>query len=84
LAYSAGTEPSAVHPLAVKVMGEIGIDISTYRSKHVREFLGKDIYLVVTVCDNARESCPFSPAPRRLSTKASLTRLPLLAAKKQN
>jgi len=63
-AYSAGTEPGAVHPLAVKVMAEIGIDISAHRSKHVREFVGRELDLVVTVCDNAREACPFFPGAK--------------------
>lgn len=57
-AFSAGTEPGNIHPLAVQVMGEIGIDISGQRSKHLREFAGREMDLVVTVCDNARESCP--------------------------
>jgi len=57
-AYSAGTNPGNVDPRAIKVMAEAGVDISGYRSKHVSEF--KDIVfdLVVTVCDQARESCP--------------------------
>jgi len=63
-AYSAGTEPGRVHPLAVKVMGEMGIDISTHRSKHLREFAGREMDLVVTVCDNAREACPFFPGAK--------------------
>ncbi len=63
-AYSAGTEPGSVHPLAVKVMGEIGIDISTHRSKHLQEFVGQEMDLVVTVCDNVREACPFFPGAR--------------------
>ncbi len=63
-AFSAGTEPGTVHPLAVKVMAEIGIDISGHRSKHVREFMGREMDLVVTVCDNAREACPFFPGAR--------------------
>jgi arsenate reductase len=63
-AYSAGSEPGTVHPLAVKVMAEIGIDISAHRSKHGREFVGRELDLVVTVCDNARESCPIFPGAR--------------------
>jgi len=59
LAYSAGTKPSRVNPRAIQVMKEIGIDISGSRSKSVEEFLGHDdLDLVVTVCDNARETCP--------------------------
>jgi len=58
---SAGTEPTRVHPLAVQVMGEIGIDISDHVSQHVEEYLGQTFDLVVTVCDHAKEVCPFFP-----------------------
>lgn len=68
-AFSAGTEPGTIHPLAVKVMGEIGIDISAYRSKHLREFIDREIDLVITVCDNARESCPFFPGAKAVEHK---------------
>ncbi len=61
-AFSAGTEPSSVHPYAKLAMGELGIDISRHRSKKVDEFIDKDIDYVVTVCDNAKETCPFFPA----------------------
>lgn len=57
-AYSAGTNPGAVDPRAVKVMAEAGVDISAHRSKHTSEFKDIAFDLVVTVCDNARESCP--------------------------
>jgi arsenate reductase len=58
-AYSAGTQPTGtVHPLAVKVMAELGIDISRHRSKFADEFLKKRLDLVVTVCDSAAEECP--------------------------
>ncbi len=60
--FSAGTNPTQVRPEAVAVMGEIGIDISGHRSKSVDEFAGQPFDYVVTVCDNARESCPFFPA----------------------
>jgi arsenate reductase len=63
-AYSAGTKPTGVHPLAVRVMAEIGIDISHHRSKSVVEFLGAEFDYVVTVCDRAKESCPFFPGAR--------------------
>ena len=59
---SAGTNPSAVRPEAIKVMAEIGIDISKHRSKSVDEFAGANIDHVLTVCDNAREACPYFPA----------------------
>jgi arsenate reductase (thioredoxin) len=64
-AFSAGTKPSRVHPLAVKAMAELGIDISGYRSKGVDEFLEKTFDLVITVCDNAREACPFFPGAHK-------------------
>jgi arsenate reductase len=55
---SAGTKPGAVRPEAIAVMNELGIDISGHRSKHVDEFAGQKFDYVITVCDNARESCP--------------------------
>jgi len=55
---SAGTKPSLVRPEAVAVMQEIGIDIRGHRSKHVDEFGAQQFDYVITVCDNARESCP--------------------------
>jgi arsenate reductase len=65
-AFSAGTEPSEVNPRAVYVMLELGIDISNHRSKHVDEFLGREIDHVVTVCDHAREICPVFPGGKEL------------------
>ncbi len=59
--FSAGTKPSSVNPTAVQVMKEVGIDISGHRSKHVDEFKGQPFDYVITVCDNARETCPFFP-----------------------
>jgi arsenate reductase len=59
--FSAGTRPAGLNPNAVKAMSEIGIDISGYRSKSVDEFLGQQFDYVVTVCDNAKESCPIFP-----------------------
>jgi protein-tyrosine-phosphatase len=58
---SAGTVATRVHPLAIAVMAERGIDISGQRSKQVDEFAGEDFDFVITVCDNARESCPLFP-----------------------
>jgi arsenate reductase len=55
---SAGTKPSLVRPEAIAAMGEIAIDISGHRSKSVDEFSGKPFDYVITVCDNARETCP--------------------------
>lgn len=63
-AFSAGVKPTWVNPRAVQVMAEIGLDISGNRSKSVAEFLDRvDLDLVVTVCDDARETCPVFPAP---------------------
>ena len=58
---SAGTHPSGVRPEAITVMHEIGIDISNQRSKSVKEFAGEQFDYVLTVCDQARESCPIHP-----------------------
>ena len=61
-AYSAGTEPAGyVHPLAVRAIAQLGIDISRQRSKSADEFRGKEFDLVVTVCDDAAENCPVWP-----------------------
>lgn len=62
---SAGTEPRGVHPLAVRVMAEVGIDLSGHTSDHVDRYLGEAFDLVVTVCDAARESCPVVPGASR-------------------
>jgi arsenate reductase len=59
---SAGTKPSVVRPEAIEVMQEIGISLEGHRSKSVDEFVGKPIDYVITVCDNAKESCPIFPA----------------------
>jgi protein-tyrosine-phosphatase len=58
---SAGSRPSAVHPLAIQAMAERGIDISQQRSKHLDEFAGQSFNYVITVCDRAREVCPVFP-----------------------
>src|SRR2546425_478276 len=55
---SAGTRPSSVRPEAIAVMRELGINISGHRSKHLNEFEGQQFEYIITVCDNARESCP--------------------------
>lgn len=60
-AYSAGIEPREINPYVVKAMAEIGIDISKQRSKSIKEFWGQRFDYVVTVCDDARENCPFFP-----------------------
>jgi arsenate reductase len=60
-AFSAGTKPSQVRPEAIAAMSELGIDISGQRSKSVDEFTGQQFDYVLTVCDNAKESCPLFP-----------------------
>lgn len=59
--YSAGTEATFVRPLAIKVMQEIGIDISGQESKTLDRYLDKPIDEVITVCDNANKNCPTFP-----------------------
>jgi arsenate reductase len=59
---SAGTKPSSVRPEAIQAMQEIGISLKGHRSKSVDEFAGTPIDYVITVCDNAKESCPIFPA----------------------
>jgi arsenate reductase (thioredoxin) len=63
--FSAGSEVRGVHPLAVAVMYEIGIDISGQRSKLVDEFFHAGIDIIVKVCDCAHEGCPFFPGVRQ-------------------
>ncbi len=59
--YSAGTNPSQVHPLAIETMANVGIDISQQRSKHLDEFLDQSFDYVITVCDQQHEICPTFP-----------------------
>jgi len=59
--FSAGTSPGHVRSEAIIVMGELGIDISGHRSKSVDEFTGQHFDYLLTVCDNAKESCPIFP-----------------------
>ncbi len=63
--FSAGTKPSRVRPEAIAVMNEIGIDISGHRSKSADEFVGQELDYVITVCNNARETCPVFPGPAK-------------------
>lgn len=59
---SAGSKPAGyVHPLAVEVMQEIGIDLSAHRSKHMNDFLQQPVETVITVCGNADQACPLYP-----------------------
>jgi arsenate reductase len=62
---SAGVSPSSVRPEAIEAMKEIGIDISKQRSKSVDEFVGQDFDYIITVCDNAKETCPVFPGKAR-------------------
>ena len=59
---SAGSKPAGyVHPLAIRALAEIGIDISSHHSKHLNEFLAQDVETVITVCGNADQVCPMFP-----------------------
>jgi len=60
-AYSAGVKPTAVNPFAVAVMREAGVDISAQQSKDVASLLGEHFNYLITVCGNAKESCPVFP-----------------------
>jgi arsenate reductase len=64
--YSAGTAPGIVRPEAIAVMNEAGIDISGQWSKSVNEYTGSRFDYVLTVCDNAREACPYFPAETKM------------------
>jgi arsenate reductase len=64
---SAGSEPKGVHPLAIKVMKEIGTDVSPQTSKHLNIYLNEKFDYVVTLCDHANETCPlFSGAGKKI------------------
>jgi arsenate reductase len=62
--YSAGVQPTSVNPLAIKVMKEIGIDISKQKSKSIDKYRSQLFDIVVTVCNNAKEICPFFPSKK--------------------
>ena len=64
--FSAGTEAHGLNPRAVQVMAEAGVDISGHRSKTVADLPTREFDLVVTVCNHARESCPFFPGPTQI------------------
>lgn len=64
--YSAGMQPKGVHPLALRVMDELGIDLRSHSSKSVDKFMGRHFDYIVTVCDSARETCPLFPSAGRL------------------
>jgi arsenate reductase (thioredoxin) len=69
-ASSAGTNPLWVHPYAIEVMEEIGIDISQAHAKSLDEFSSETLDYVVTVCDNAKEQCPFFPNAKSMIHKS--------------
>lgn len=62
LIYSAGVETHGVNPKAIEVMAEDGIDISSHTSNNIDEYFNIDFDFVITVCDNAKERCPFFPS----------------------
>lgn len=64
--HSAGTRPIGVSPESIEVLAELGIDISSNRSKSVDSFADREFDYVLTVCDNAREKCPYFPARTKL------------------
>jgi protein-tyrosine-phosphatase len=59
--FSAGTQPSVVHPLAIRTMTSLGVDITAQRSKHLDEFYGQSFDWIITVCDRIQENCPVFP-----------------------
>ena len=63
--YSAGVETHGVNPKAIQVMKEDGVDISTHHSTHVSAYKDMDFDYVITVCDNAKERCPYFPSKAR-------------------
>jgi len=64
-AFSAGTEVTRVNPYVFKSMAEAGIDLSSHYSKHLNDFLNDQFDFVVTVCDNAKEACPYFPNTKK-------------------
>lgn len=64
--HSAGTEQTRVHPLAIVAMKELGVDLSTHRSKLSDEYVDRPFDYVVTVCDRAKESCPIFPGAKKM------------------
>jgi len=67
---SAGTAPKGLHPLSIRVMAEVGIDISAHTSDHVDRYVAQDFDLVLTVCDSAQERCPVFPCAKRMLHRA--------------
>jgi arsenate reductase len=65
-ASSAGTAPAGINPKALQVMAEVGVDISGQRSTHVQEYLNEYFDVVVTLCGDARDTCPVFPGDARV------------------
>jgi arsenate reductase (thioredoxin) len=63
--HSAGTKPSFVHPRAIEVMAEAGVDLTSHVSKSVKDVQALPFDLVITVCDSAKEACPILPGAKR-------------------
>jgi len=70
-AESAGITPTQINPYVKRVMAEIGIDLSAQRSKSILEFQGRTFEYVVTVCDQAKEACPFFPGEKEINKSFS-------------
>jgi arsenate reductase len=68
--YSAGLQPTSVNPLVTKAMTEVNIDISGNQAKSIEKFLSMDFDIVITVCDSAKESCPFLPGAKNFLHKS--------------
>lgn len=64
--YSAGNQPTTIHPDAIKTMSQMGIDVSNQKSTHISQFEGQSFDYVITVCDNAREVCPTFTGSKQL------------------
>jgi arsenate reductase (thioredoxin) len=82
-AYSAGIIPKGVDPLTIKAMAEVGVDISAQKSKDIDSLGEVEFDYVITLCDNARESCPYYPAKTQLMHKG-FDDPPALAKKAKN
>jgi arsenate reductase len=68
--FSAGTSPTDVNSFAIRVLAEIGLDITDFSSKHISLFLDQNIDIIVTVCDSAKENCPFFPGAKQYIHKS--------------
>jgi arsenate reductase (thioredoxin) len=64
--YSAGVEVHGVNPIAVGVMAEDGVDITKHTSNHIDEYMDEKFDIVLTVCDNAKETCPYFPTTAKM------------------